>query len=387
MHPPLATGGGLLRARLSAAFDEAAFRAEVARSNADPIPRPLALTVQIPATAAGARQRGGYIERLMREIEQVARLFDRDRDVLALHFDGGAGVAPRAHEIETLVGSLERHFHFGPQPRRDFSIRVEPDSLRAGDIAACASIGFHCADIDAGTGDLAATLRAVELARREGMRSTCVEWPLREGRPPQALLDARPDRLACILPDGFSSLATLQPVATALAEADYTDIGLDPRLLPWIDPAGVAQLGGIARDGRCLKPGEEVDLIGLGAGAVSRVRDSVCQNHPDLEAWEATLDLAGLPVWRGLTLGADERRRTDVIGELLRTGEIAIDAFERRHAVDFAEVFERELAALEALPGDLFSHGAHAIRATSQGRLMLRIMAACFENPGQRPPQ
>ncbi len=385
MHPPLANRDGGFRARLSSAFDESAYRSEAARSNADPIPRPLAISLRVPSIPPRSRQREGYVERLVREIELVARLFDRDRDVVALHFCDGTDAAPQAREIEALMGSLERHFHFAPPSRRDFSIRVEPQALQAGDLAACVALGFQCADIDARAGNLTATLRAVELARQQGMRSACVEWPLAGSQPPAELLDARPDRLAFFLPGHAPDLATLEPLATALAGAGYTDIGLDPRLLPWIDPAGGAQLAGVARAGRCLKPDQDVDLIGIGAGAVSRIRDSVCQNHPDLATWEATLDLAGLPVWRGVTLDTAERRRMAVVGELLGTGGIAIEAFERRHAVAFGEQFAGEMAALEALPAGLCIRTSHGIQATSQGRLMLRIMAACFDNPGRRP--
>ncbi|MBP7615327.1 MAG: hypothetical protein KA756_06710, partial [Steroidobacteraceae bacterium] len=131
----------------------------------------------------------------------------------------------------------------------------------------------------------------------------------------------------------------------------------------------------------------DVDLIGLGVGAVSRISDSVCQNFPDVGPWGTALDAAGLPVWRGLTLAADDRLRMDLIGELLRTGEVAVNAFEQRHEIDFNTHFSRELRALDALPAGLVDRSRGRLRATSQGRLMLRIMAACFDQPGPRPLQ
>ncbi|MGE0582318.1 MAG: hypothetical protein AB7P31_09355 [Steroidobacteraceae bacterium] len=389
MHPSLGSSGGLLRARLSSAFDESVYRTEAARSNADLIPRPLAITLQTPASLPAARERWGYVERLTREIEQVARLFDRDRDVLALHFDGGAGVAPQWREVEALVGSLERNFHFGATTRRLFSIRIDPGTVQADDFDACASLGFHCVDIDATGHDLATTVRTIELARGNGLLSACVEWPVAHGGLPDALLAARPDRIGCLLPEGSASpasLGTVGPLAAALAQAGYADIGLDPRPLPWIDPAGPPLLNGIARDGRWRRPEPDVDVIGLGAGALSRIRDSVCQNHLELGAWEAALDAAGLPVWRGLLLEAEDRLRMDVAGELLRTGEIGVAHVEQRFAIDFNDHFERELQALAALPAGLVDRSPNVLRATSQGRLMLRIMAECFDIPGQRPP-
>lgn len=390
MDPALASRSSALRVRLSSAFGEAAYRSEVARSNSDPIPRPLAITLQMPVAQLASRERSGHVERLMREIEQVARLFDRDRDVIALHVEHGAGVTPQLREIEVLIGSLERHFHFGPATRRVFSIRLDPGAVRPGDLAACASLGFHCADIVAGSGDLSAALFAIDAARRDGLPSTCVEWSMDGGRIPDALLDARPGRLTCVLPatpDEGTSLLALQPVAAALAEAGYIDIGLDPRPLPWIDPGGAPQLSGITRECRWHDFEADVDLIGLGVGAVSRISDSVCQNLPDVGPWGAALDAASLPVWRGLRLATDDRLRMDLIGEFLRTGEVAVDVFEQRHGIDFTSYFSRELRALDALPAGLIDRSPGRLRATSQGRLMLRIMAACFDQPGPRPPQ
>lgn len=210
------------------------------------------------------------------------------------------------------------------------------------------------------------------------------------GRIPDALLDARPGRLTCVLPatpDEGTSLLALQPVAAALAEAGYSDIGLDPRPLPWIDPGGASQLSGITRECRWHDFEADVDLIGLGVGAVSRISDSVCQNLPDVGPWGAALDAASLPLWRGLRLATDDRLRMDLIGEFLRTGEVAVDVFEQRHGIDFTRYFSRELRALDALPAGLIDRSPGRLRATSQGRLMLRIMAACFDQPGPRPPQ
>lgn len=84
------------------AFGEAQFREYAAGSNAATAPRRLSLYVHIPYcfspcfycgcnrvisrdSAKGAR----YLERLQREIEQVAPLFDPRREVVQLHLGGG----------------------------------------------------------------------------------------------------------------------------------------------------------------------------------------------------------------------------------------------------------------------------------------------------------
>src|SRR5947208_9052585 len=83
-------------------FGEAALRAVAQASNEDPIPRRLSLYVHVPfcmspcfycgCTRVITRehaQAGRYLSRLYREIELAAPLFDRDREVVQLHFGGG----------------------------------------------------------------------------------------------------------------------------------------------------------------------------------------------------------------------------------------------------------------------------------------------------------
>jgi oxygen-independent coproporphyrinogen-3 oxidase len=61
-------------------------------------------------------------------------------------------------------------------------------------------------------------------------------------------------------------------------------------------------------------------------------------------------------------------------------GRIDKRALEDRHGIDFDDYFAVERARLPALAGDgLLREDADAIEATSRGRLLLRIIAACFD--------
>jgi oxygen-independent coproporphyrinogen-3 oxidase len=52
----------------------------------------------------------------------------------------------------------------------------------------------------------------------------------------------------------------------------------------------------------------------------------------------------------------------------------------RRHVIDFREYFADALARLAPLQADgLVEVDDHGLRATSRGRLMLRIIAMCFD--------
>ena len=114
--------------------------------------------------------------------------------------------------------------------------------------------------------------------------------------------------------------------------------------------------------------------------------DSFSQNPRDLASWEAALDQGRLPVWRGLELDEDDVLRAEVIQQLMCQGEIDIDAVETRHHIDFAEYFAESLGRLRSLCADgLASMDRRRIIATSRGRLLLRIIAMCFDRYLNQP--
>jgi oxygen-independent coproporphyrinogen-3 oxidase len=115
--------------------------------------------------------------------------------------------------------------------------------------------------------------------------------------------------------------------------------------------------------------------------AISHIGDSYSQNPRDLPAWEVAIDQGLLPVWRGLALSADDRVRADVIQQLMCHAAIDIDQVEYRYDIDFAVYFADALERLAPLVEDgLVELDAHRIAATPRGRLLLRIVAMCFDN-------
>lgn len=369
------------RAGWSPAVDEGVYRAEAARSNADLIPRPLSIRVRVVPRE--------HIEWLLREIELVGQLFDRDRDVIALHVDAEGTAAPAARDLEVLTGSLDRHFHLAPETRRRYSLRLSTASGRD-DLGDYRAAGFDSVTLVMDPPHDGAA-RAVEMARLEGMRSVAVEAALADHHVPEALLASRPERMTLSLPNGASpasalgQLEQLAQMAAQLVDAGYVDVGLDPRPMPEFDASRPVELTAAMQGTRPPWQDTEADLVGLGPGAVSRVHDALCENFPGEERWRGALDTGVLPLWRGLVLDADGRLRMDVIAELLRHGVVAIDAIARRHDVDFHRYFERELARLEEAFGSLVRVGPWRLETTSQGRLVLRIIAACFDTPRTNP--
>ena len=418
--------------QFSAAFGEAALREHARRSNADPIPRQLSLYLHIPYCFSPCFYCGcnriitrdfgrsaPYLERLLREAEEVSRLFDRDREVIQLHLGGGTPNFLRPSQIADLIESLSRQFHFSHSAQRDFSIELDPRLIQAGDIAAYAAAGLNRASLGVQDFDpevqravnrvqsVEQTLRTIEECREANFRSVNVD--LIYGLPKQTLagfgrtldivLNARPDRLAVYgyahmpelfkaqrqivsedLPDAETKLALLGLAIDKLSAAGYRYIGMDHYALPEDDLAGAQEAGNLHRNFMGYTTHAHCDLIGLGMSAISHIGDSFSQNARDLPTWESALDQGRLPVWRGMEMDRDDVLRSEVIQQLMCQGEIDIGAIEKRYEIDFGDYFSDSLHQLPDLVADgLAEVEPSRIIATSRGRLLLRIIAMCFD--------
>ncbi|HET7811911.1 MAG TPA: oxygen-independent coproporphyrinogen III oxidase [Steroidobacteraceae bacterium] len=413
-------------------FGALQLREQAQRSNDEPIPRPLSIYVHVPYCFSPCfycgcnriitrdRSRAApYLLRLARETELVARWFDRDREVVQVHLGGGTPNFLSPAQIYELMESLRSHFRLTTRAERDFSIELDPRFLQLGDIASYAAAGFSRASFGVQDFDpvvqravnreqtVEQTLDAIQACRDSGFRSVNVD--LIYGLPKQnadgfaRTLDivtaARPDRIAVYgyahmpqvfkaqtqieeadLPAAADKLALLQLAIERLGAAGYRHIGMDHFALPDDDLALAQDAGTLHRNFMGYTTHADCDLIGLGVSAISHIGDSFSQNPRDLPGWEIALDQGQPPVWRGLALDRDDLIRGDVIQQLMCNGAIDIGLIERRHDIDFDQYFGAALLRLVPLIEDgLAVRTGDRIAATSRGRLLLRIIAMCFD--------
>jgi oxygen-independent coproporphyrinogen-3 oxidase len=419
-------------------FGEAELREFARRSNDELIPRPISLYVHVPYCASpcfycgcnrvitrDTRKGERYLERLLREIERTAPLYDRDRDVLQLHLGGGTPNFLQPEQLGQLLDSLDRHFHFSNSAERDFSIELDPRHIDAAGVAELAAMGFNRASLGVQDFDpevqaavnrvqsIEQTLAVIEGCREHGMRSVNVD--LIYGLPRQSMdgfrrtlatvIEARPDRLAIYgyahlpelfkaqrqirteeLPDAELRLRLLELAVDELSAAGYCYIGMDHFALPDDDLARAQAAGSLHRNFMGYSTYADSDLVGLGVSAISHIGDSYSQSPRDLPGWEIAIDQERLPVWRGISLTFDDVLRADVIQAVMCHGTVDIADVERRFDIDFASYFARNLLQLEQLADDgLLLFEDHRISATSRGRFLLRIIAMCFDRYLQRP--
>lgn len=419
-------------------FGEAEFRRAARQSNQDPIPRRLSLYVHVPfcfspcfycgcnriITRDHARA-GTYLARLVQEAALLGPLFDRDRDVMQVHLGGGTPNFMTPAQIGELLDTLGRQFHFSHSPGRDFSIEIDPRVINPGDIEALAAMGFNRAslgvqDFDPEVQAAVNRIQSVEQTssvirdcRRSGFRSVNVDLiyglprQTREGfgRTLDTVIATRPDRLAVysyahmpqlfrpqqridesLLPSAEHKLGLLQLAIEALSAAGYRYIGMDHFALPGDDLAQAQAQGKLHRNFMGYTTHADCDLIGLGVSSISHIGDTYSQNPRDLPSWEMAIDAGRLPTWRGMSLDADDVLRADLIQQLMCHGKIDFTSLEQRHGIDFQDYFRDDLARIGPLLADgLVELAPGCLRATARGRLLLRIIAACFDRYLQQP--
>jgi len=419
-------------------FDENALREAARQSNGDPIPRGLSIYVHVPFCVSPCFYCGcnriitrdlsraePYLARLYREIAMTAAMFDRDREVVQLHFGGGTPNFLTPSQLGDVVATLRSHFHFASRRDRDLSIELDPRWLTPSDVAEFATMGFNRASLGVQDFDPAVqaavnriqsveeTLAIIEACRRYGLRSVNVD--LIYGLPKQTLegfaktldtmIAARPDRLAVYgyahlpalfkpqqridaadLPAPDMKLALLQLAIEKLTAAGYVYIGMDHFALPDDDLALAQSRGDLHRNFMGYTTHADSDLLGVGVSAISHVGASFSQNPRDLPTWQAAIDAGRLPVFRGMHLNQDDQLRADLIQHLMCQGEVPVSMLERRYAIEFRDYFRDALVRLQPMIDDgLVRLEGGRILATSRGRLLLRNIAMCFDRYLDRP--
>jgi oxygen-independent coproporphyrinogen-3 oxidase len=418
--------------QFNAAFGEAQLREAVQASNEEPIPRRLSLYVHVPFCFSPCFYCGcnriitrdlgrseGYLARLYREIALIAPTFDRDREVIQLHFGGGTPNFLNPTQLADTVDVLRRQFHFADRRDSDISIEIDPRFCDPAWMPALAAAGFNRASLGVQDFDpkvqeavnriqsVQETRAVVDAARSAGFRSVNID--LIYGLPGQNLegfgktldivTEIRPDRLAvysyahmphlfkpqkqideALLLDGDAKLALLQLAVEKLTAAGYVYIGMDHFALPDDDLAQAQQRGGLHRNFMGYTTHADSDLIGLGVSAISHIGNTFSQNPRDLPSWEIAIDSGKLPVFRGMRMSEDDTLRADLIQSLMCQGQIPVAALERRYGIQFEDYFASALEQLQPLQEDgLVRFGQGNIEATSQGRLLLRNIAMCFD--------
>jgi len=411
-------------------FDEAAYRAWAARTNASG--RPLSLYFHIPfcdtvcyycgCNKVVTKDRGRaspYLQRLHREIELQGALFDRGRTVDQLHWGGGTPTFISHEEMRELMRVTAEHFTLRTDDSGEYSIEIDPREVKTDTIAVLRELGFNRMSL--GVQDFEPrvqkavnriqseeqTLGALEAAKREGFKSVSLD--LIYGLPFQSVesfsatldkvLEISPDRLSVFnyahLPELFKpqrrinaeelpapqeKLDILQLTIDKLTAAGYRYIGMDHFAKPDDELAVAQREGTLYRNFQGYSTHADCDLIGLGSTSIGMVGDSYSQNVKELEEYYARIDAGSIPVFRGVELSADDKLRREVITRLICHFHLDKADVAQKYGVDFDRYFATELAELEGMRADgLLDLEPGAIDVRPAGKLLIRNICMVFD--------
>jgi len=394
--------------------------------------RPLSLYVHIPfchslcyycacnkIVTRNADRITRYMHHLYREIELQSALFDRDRKIEQLHFGGGTPTYLSDQQLRSLMTHLRDEFNFDESANREFSIEVDPRTVRTDTMAALSDLGFNrlslgIQDFDTrvqravnriqSADDVATLMRS---ARENQFKS--ISFDLIYGLPHQSVetfnrtldlaISMRPDRLAIYnyahLPTRFkgqrmindtdipppeTKLAIFCHTIDRLAHSEYVYIGMDHFALADDDLVRARKNGTLQRNFQGYSTHGDCDLIGLGVSAISNVANTFAQNTTSTSEYETLLGKDQLTIERGIEVDADDSLRAAAISQLMCYDELSFSEFSAAYDIDFPEYFSAEIKNLQQFAEDqLVSLSSSAISILPRGRLLLRSIAMVFD--------
>jgi len=413
-------------------FDAEAYRRHVQSSNDDLIPRPLSLYVHLPfckelcyycacnkKVTRNTQRAEVYLQYLDKEIEMQGALFDKDRQVIQLHFGGGTPTYYDDMQLRHIIEKLSQNFLLSRSASREFSIEIDPRTVDKERVAYLADIGFNRVSMGIQDFDPAVqlavnriqdedkTLELIDVARKSGFNSVSVDLiyglPLQTPKSFEKTIDsvltARPNRLSVYnyahlphlfraqrmissddVPTPETRLELLASTINKLVDAGYIYIGMDHFALPDDELSIAMKNGTLQRNFQGYSTCRSTDLVGMGVSAIGKVGNSFVQNRKDIREWQESIEAGKLPVWRGLGLSGEDRLRREVISAIMCQGHVRFADIERKFGIDFEDHFALELASLKPLEADgIVELTEGSIEVTPNGLLLLRVIAMKFD--------
>lgn len=362
---------------------------------------------------------GDYLDRLEREMEIQASLYDSDRVVEQLHWGGGTPTFLNHDEMTRLMESTRRHFKLRDDDGGDYSIEIDPRSVSTESIRHLRRLGFNrfslgVQDVNPVVQRAVNRIQPIEMTREivqacydAGARSVNLDLiyglPLQtiEGfeKTVEAVIELSPHRLSVFnyahlperfkpqrrineaeLPSGKDKLEILKRTIARLTEAGYVYIGMDHFAKPDDELVQAQRDGHLHRNFQGYTTRGDCDLVAMGVSSISKVHDVYSQNSKDLESYYQALDSGKLPVIKGIRLSDDDLLRRDVISRLICNFALDKKSIERDYDLVFEDYFAEELVTLAPLQADgLVEVDESEIRILPRGRMLVRNVCMVFD--------
>jgi oxygen-independent coproporphyrinogen III oxidase len=358
-----------------------------------------------------------YNSYLKKEIDMVAPLVSRRRNVSQLHWGGGTPSYLDPDEILEIGLYIREHFTFADT--MEAGVEIDPRGLTFEHMKALRESGFN--RISMGVQDLEpAVQKSVNRIQPEKITRDAVEWSralgftsinldLIYGLPFQTLssfektvdtiIDIAPDRLAVFnyahvpwlkphqklihqedLPSPEVKLQIFKMTIEKLLEAGYWNIGMD-HFAKRNDELAVAQRNKtLYRNFQGYSTKAGCDLYGFGMSAIGHFKETYQQNKKTLPDYYKSLNAASLPTNLGYRMTEDDHVRKEVIMRIMCDMELDKKEIEQEFGIVFDKYFSSALVKLEDfVPDGLVTLSNDRIIVNGLGRLVIRNIAMCFD--------
>jgi len=360
-----------------------------------------------------------YLERLHKEIEMQAAIFNSDRPVDQLHWGGGTPTFISHQEIETLMSVTRQHFNLHDDDSGEYSIELDPREVTDETLGLLRKVGFN--RVSLGVQDFDAqvqkavnriqseekTLAVINEARKLGFKSISVD--LIYGLPFQTqesfattvekIIEVSPDRVSVFnyahlpemfkpqrrinvddLPSASEKLAILKLTMEQFAQNGYIYIGMDHFAKPEDELAVAQKNNTLYRNFQGYSTHADCDLIAMGITSINQVGNSYSQNVKTLDEYYERIDAGVFPIYRGIKLDADDLLRRAVITQLICHFKLEFKAIEDQFNIKFPEYFAMELSEFGPMINDgLVKIDDHVIDVLPPGRLLIRNICMIFD--------
>ena len=367
-------------------FDVLAYRRAALLSNAGL--NSFEAEIRVPPQLGDVQQL--YLQCLQREIELQSELFDERRVITHLYISGDAPALLDTAAVQQLLDHVDRHLQ--RTPHGELCVDFDPCTATGAAIRQFAAVGFTRANFSiAGYAcSLDRALQLTEVARRSGFRS--LSFDLIYGLPLQTteefaqqlqlVVGARPDRLTTYIYPHLPELHRVpRPVRASRRPSAATRLGLRQLTIDTLTQAGYVDLGmdrfALAETTADAKG---ADVLGMGAGAISRMGAAYAQNAKLLTDYCEALQRHALAIECGVELTVDDVVRRDVIQQIMCRRSLDFAAISSRYALDFHSYFARELTQLRTLADDgLVVDSDTGFAVSDRGHLLMQNITTVFD--------
>jgi oxygen-independent coproporphyrinogen-3 oxidase len=360
-----------------------------------------------------------YLERLHKEIEMQAALFDKNRVVDQLHWGGGTPTFISHDEMSALMEHTRQHFNLHDDDKGEYSIEIDPREVSKESIILLRELGFNRMSLGVQDFNPAVqkavnriqtreqTFDTLNTARDVGFKSLSVD--LIYGLPMQTvnsfdqtlneLIVLNPDRVSIFnyahLPERFKpqrrinledlpspevKLEIFGHTIEKLTDAGYVYIGMDHFAKP-DDELAIAQKNGqLYRNFQGYATYSNCDLVGLGVTSIGTISNSFAQNHRDMDSYLNAIDAGDLAIARGVEIDQDDIIRREVIMQLICHFKLNFKDIEQKFSINFNDYFKNELSRFKMMIDDgLIILDNASIQVTPRGELLIRNICMTFD--------